>query len=57
MLVSSVQQSDSDRYRYILFQIIGCYKILSVVPCAIHQIFVVHLVNTKRIESDPTEAT
>ena len=35
MLVSSVQQSDSERCRYILFQIIDYYKILSTVPCVI----------------------
>ena len=38
LLVSGIQQNDSDIYRCILFQIlsfIGYYKILNIVPCAI----------------------
>ena len=46
VLISGIQQSDSI-YIYIVFfivfSIIGCYKILNVVPCAIHQDLVFYL--------------
>ena len=69
MLVSDIQQSDSVAHMYIniyiLFftfsSIIGYYKVLSRVPCAMQQIFVVYLfyiqsciyVNPKLLISTP----
>ena len=48
MLVSAVQQSDSAIHTYIsiffrFFSLIGYYKILSIVPCAIQWVLVVYL--------------
>ena len=49
VLVSSVQQSDSVIHMYIyifsfrFFSLIGYYKILSVVPCAIQWVLVGYL--------------
>ena len=46
VLISAVQQSDSVVYAYIsffrFFSLIGYYKILSIVPCAIQKILVIH---------------
>ena len=52
MLVSGVQHSDSVIYISIyisffrFFSLIGYYKILSIVPCAIQQVLVVYLFYT-----------
>jgi len=46
VLVSGVQQSDSDIYVYFflaIFSIIEYYKLLSTVPCAVQQDLVVYL--------------
>ena len=49
VLVSGVQQSDSVIHIHLylfffrFFSIIGCYKILSIVPCAIQQVLIGYL--------------
>ena len=44
VLLSGVQQSDSEQYKYTLFSrffsISGCYKLLNIVPYAIEQNFI-----------------
>ena len=47
VLVSSVQQSDSIIHKYIFFfrffSIVGYYKKLKIIPCAIQPVFVIYL--------------